>query len=324
LITAFHITEQIGVEMISEIRLATVGVADLAAAERFYAGVFDYVVHDRGTVGGPAFKELWLMPEGLGGEVLVMAPEGATSGFLRLVQWDQPGELYWGDYSRMQDYGHYALNMRVPDIEAYVEALETYGGRRRSGPHYWTVNESLSAWDSLSYDPDGNLVDAFQLEPGPGSVFEGYDGRPSNIQTIAVHSSDAKRTAMFYAALGFRPLYDKLLVDMEHFFNLPQGTNLHNINMMMPSAPEIGRLEIAQYVGWPGESQRDRAVPPALGILGAAFETDDLDATEALLKSIGAEPAGERVELEVPGPGAVVARSYFGPDDELLEFYQRR
>lgn len=235
--------------MISEIRLATVGVADLSAAERFYAGVFDYVVHDRGKVSGPAFDELWLLPHGMSGEVLVMGPEGATTGLLRLVQFDEPGELYWGDYTRMQDYGHYALNMRVPDIQAAMTALETHGGRRRSGPHYWTVNASLSAWDSLSYDPDGVLVDAFQLEPGPGSVFEGYDGRPSNLQTVAIHSSDAKRTAMFYAALGFRPLYDKMLVGMEEFFRLPEGTNLHNINMMMPSAPEVGRIEIAQYVG---------------------------------------------------------------------------
>ena len=310
--------------MISEIRVATVGVRDLDASQSFYEKVFDYSVHARGQVSGAAFKELWQLPDGMTAEMVLMGPTDATTGLLRLVQFDQPGELYWGDYFAKQDYGHYALNMRVPDVHATVAALVEHRGRPRSGPTYWTVTPNLSAWDSLSYDPDGVLIDAFQLEPGPGSVFEDYDGRPTNVQTIAIHTSDAKRSAMFYAALGFRPLYDKLLVGMEEFFELPQNTNLHNINMMMPSAPTVGRIEIAEYVGWPGSSQRDRAVPPALGILGGSLETQDLAKTESLLHSVGAEPAGERVEVDMPGLGAVAARSYFGPDDELLEFYERR
>jgi catechol 2,3-dioxygenase-like lactoylglutathione lyase family enzyme len=309
--------------MITEIRVATLSVRSLEASTAFWAGVFDYVEHDRGTATGPAFEQLWQLPAATSGEVVVMGPEGATSGLVRLVRFDQPGEPYWGDYSAMQDYGHYALNVRVPEIQAAIAAIRSHGGRSKSEPTHWTVTLDLSAWDSLSYDPDDTLLDVFQLEPGPGSVFNDYDGRPSPLQTVAIHSSDARRSAIFYAALGFRPLYDKLLVDMESFFHLPEGTSLHNINMMQPDAPEIGRLEIAQYVGWPGTSQRARAVAPALGILSASLETDDLTATEALLHAIGTEPVGERVEVQMPGPGAVAARSYFGPDDEVLEFFQR-
>ena len=309
--------------MITEIRVATLGVKDLAAAQRFYEAAFDYVVHDTGTVSGPAYRELWQLPEGTSGQVAVVGPEGATSGLVRLVQFDQPGELYWGDYSSMQDYGHYALNVRVPEIRAAMAAIRDNGGRAKSEPTHWTVMPTLSAWDSLSYDVDGIILDVFQLEPAPGSVLADYDGRPSSLQTVAIHSSDARRSASFYGALGYRPLYDKVLEGMESFFQLPEGTNLHNINMMMPTAPEVGRLEIAQYVGFPGSSQRDRAVPPALGILSVSMETDDLDGTEALLKSIGGEPIGERVEVDIPGLGPVVARSYFGPDDEAIEFFAR-
>jgi hypothetical protein len=175
----------------------------------------------------------------------------------------------------------------------------------------------------MSYDPDNIMLDVFELETAPGSVLSDYDGRPSSLQTVAIHSSDARRSARFYAALGYRPMYDKLLENMESFFHIPSGTSLHNINMMMPAEPAIGRLEIAQYVGWPGRAQRDRAVPPALGVLGISLETDDLDSTESLLKSIGTEPAGERVETGMPGLGTIAARSYYGPDDERLEFFQR-
>jgi catechol 2,3-dioxygenase-like lactoylglutathione lyase family enzyme len=309
--------------VISEIRVATLGVRDLAAARRFYEVVFDYVVHGTGTVSGPSFGQLWQLPDRCIGEVVVVGPPGDTSGLVRLVQFDQEGELYWGDYSAMQDYGHYALNMRVPEIRAAMAAIRGSGGRTKSEPTHWTVMSTLSAWDSLSYDVDGIILDVFELEPAPGSVLADYDGRPSSLQTVAIHTSDARRSASFYAALGFRPLYDKMLQNMESFFQLPPGTDLHNINLMMPSAPEVGRLEIAQYVGWPGSSQRARAVPPALGILSISLETDDLDATEALLKCIGGVPIGDRVEVEIPGLGPVAARSYFGPDDEAIEFYER-
>lgn len=309
--------------MITEIRVANLGVRDLAAAQRFYEVVFDYVPRAGGTLGGPAFEQLWQLPAGDSAETVLMGPASATSGMVRLVQFGRPGDLYWGDYSAMQDYGHYALNVRVPEIRAAMSAIRGNGGRAKSEPTHWSVTPTLSAWDSLSYDVDGIILDVFELEPAAGSILSEYDGRPSALQTVAIHSSDARRSAVFYAALGFRPMYDKVLENMESFFQLPPGTSLHNINMMMPAAPEVGRLEIAQYVGWPGTSQRERAVPPALGILGVCLETDDLAMTESLLHSIGAEPVGDRVEAEMPGFGSVAARAYFGPDDEVLEFFQR-
>jgi hypothetical protein len=257
------------------------------------------------------------------GEVLVMGPQDANSGMLRLVQFDTPGKLYWGDYSRKNDYGHYALNSRVPDIHTAAEAITENGGRLKSEPTQWTVTPTLSAWDSMSYDPDNIMLDVFELETGPGSELSDYDGRPSSLQTVAIHAGDACRSARFYAALGYRPMYNKLLENMESFLHHPTRTAMHNINMMMPDQPGIGRVEIAQHVGWPGRSLRDQAVPPALGILGISMETDDLGSTEELLRSIGAEYAGERVETSMPGLGNIAARAYYGPDDERLEFFQR-
>jgi len=309
--------------VISEIRHSTVSVSNLAATRQFYENVFDYVVHAEEVVSGSAFQQLWSLPDKMAGEVVVMGPRDADSGLLRLVQFNSPGKLYWGDYSSMNDYGHYALNVRVPKIHAAIADICENGGRSKSEPTHWTVTPTLSAWDSISYDPDNIMLDVFELETAPGSVLSDYDGRPSSLQTVAVHSSDACRSACFYAALGYRPLYNKLLENMESFFHFPSGTAMHNINMMMPAKPGIGRLEIAQYVGWPGRSQQDQAVPPALGILGISLETDDLDSTEILLRSIGTRPAGKRVETGIPGLGNITARSYYGPDEERLEFFQR-
>ncbi|MFI6709387.1 VOC family protein [Nonomuraea sp. NPDC050478] len=308
--------------MISELRVTTVAVSDLDRSRAFYADTFGYVPHAEAEVRGAAAEAAWQMPAGLTGRAVVMGPEGATTGLLRLVQFAVPGRPYWGEYARPQDYGHYALNIRVDDLHAAVGRLVAAGGRQKSQPTRWTVMEDLSAWDSLSYDPDGVVLDVFQLEPGPTSPLAGYDGRPSELQTVAIHVSDARRAAAFYTALGYEVLYDKLIENMESFFRLPPGTGLHNINLFMPGGTVNGRVEIAQYVGFPGRQQRATAVPPSLGILSASLETDDLAATSALVTGLGAEPVCPPVEVDLPPYGSALVQSFFGPDGEVLEFYQ--
>ncbi len=310
--------------MISELQAATVSVADLERSCSFYRDVFAYTRLAEAEVAGREAELLWRMPPGLIGRTAVLGPEGAAAGLLRLVEFDAPGEPYWGDYSRAQDYGHYALNIRVDDIHAAVARLREAGGRTKSEPSHWTASAGLAAWDSLSYDPDGNILDVFQLEPAEGSPLADYDGRPSALQTVAVHVSDARASAGFYAALGYVELYDKLVEGMESFFRLPPGTGLRNINMYVPRSPAAGRVELAQYVGFPGVQQRDRAVPPRLGILSVSLATDDLAATAALVTGLGGTPVCPAVELDLPPYGPVLARSFFGPDGEVLEFHQPR
>ncbi len=310
--------------MISELRAATVSVADLDRSCAFYQHAFAYTRLAEAEVCGREAELLWQMPSGLTGRTAVLGPEGATTGLLRLVEFDAPGEPYWGDYSRAQDYGHYALNIRVGDIRAAVARLREAGGRSKSEPSHWTVSADLSAWDSLSYDPDGNVLDVFQLEPAEGTPLADYDGRPSPLQTVAIHVSDARASADFYSALGYVQLYDKLVEDMESFFRLPPGTGLRNINLYSPDSPTTGRVELAQYVGFPGVQQRDRAVPPRLGILSVSLATDDLAAASALVTGLGGAPVCPAVALDLPPFGHVLARSFFGPDGEVLEFHQRR
>ncbi|MDA0634698.1 VOC family protein [Nonomuraea sp. MCN248] len=310
--------------MISELRVTTVAVSDLERSRAFYTDAFGYVTHAEAEVRGPEAEAAWQMPPGLTGRAAVVGPQGATTGLLRLVQFRAPGRLYWGEYARRQDYGHYALNIRVDDVHAAVERLTAAGGRQKSQPTRWTVMDDLSAWDSLSYDPDGVMLDVFELEAGPDSPFADYDGRPSELQTVAIHVSDAPRATAFYTALGYEVLYEKLIENMESFFRLPPGTGLRNVNLFMPGGTVNGRVELAQYVGFPGRQQRATAVPPSLGILSASLETDDLAATSALVASLGAEPVSSPVEVDLPPYGPALVQPFFGPDGEVLEFYQCR
>lgn len=310
--------------MFSELTVVTVAVRDLDRSAGFYQRTFGYVVSDPADVQGPAVEAAWQMPAALRGRCVVLGPEGARTGLLRLVSFDSPGESIWGDYAQRQNYGPYALNIRVDDIDATLARLKSAGGQRRSGPTRWSPSADLDALDSLSVDPDGVMLDVFQVNAAPGSPLAAFTGPSSPVQTVALHVSDARKSADFYRALGYVELYDRLVENMEGFFSLPAGTALHNINLYMPSEPACGRVEIAQYVGFPGRQQRDRAVPPNTGILSATIETQDLREAAAVVGTLGGTPVCQPVELSLPPYGRVAVQPMFGPDGEVLEFIERR
>lgn len=308
--------------MFSELQVTTVGVSDLQRSTEFYRDAFGYVMTGAAELSGAELERVWQMPPGMRARCAVLGPEGATTGLLRLVSFDAPGERIWREYERRQDYGHYALNIRVADIEAALDRIAAHGGQRRSGPTRWSPSPQLPAWDSLSYDPDGVLLDVFQIDAADDSPLADFDRECSEIQTVAIHVSEARRSAKFYGAMGYVELYDKLVEGLEEFFGLPAGTALHNINLYVLDQPACGRVELAQYVGFPGRPQRDRAVPPNLGILSASVRTDDLTSAAAQLRALGAEPVSEAAELDLPPYGPAHVQSYFGLDGEVLELFQ--
>jgi catechol 2,3-dioxygenase-like lactoylglutathione lyase family enzyme len=310
--------------VISELQVTTLSVSDLSRSVDFYGEAFGYQAGGVLAVGGTAVEQAWQAPLGTLGRCTVLGPSRSRTGLLRLVEFDTPGERIWGDYQRRQDYGHYALNIRVSNINDTLERIRGAGGLRRSGPDRWSPSPDIDAWDSLSLDPDGVMLDVFQIDAALGSPLASFDQECSEIQTVAMHVSDAPRSAEFYGALGYLTLYDKLIEGMETFFGLPAGVSMRNINLYVPSEPACGRVELAQYVGFPGRQQRDRATPPNLGILSVSLETDDLAATSAGLTARGAEPVCPPVDLDLPPYGSVTVQPFFGLDGEVLELFQQR
>lgn len=308
--------------MFSELQVTTVGVSDLQRSVEFYRDVFGYVIADAAELSGGELERVWQMPHGTRARCAVLGPDGAATGLLRLVSFDAPGERIWRQYERRQDYGHYALNIRVANIDATLDRIAAHGGQRRSGPTRWSPSPQLPAWDSLSYDPDGVLLDVFQIDAAADSPLADFDRDCSEIQTVAIHVSEARSSAKFYGAMGYIELYDKLVEGLEGFFGLPAGTALHNINLYVPGQPACGRVELAQYVGFPGRQQRERAVPPNLGILSASIRTDDLPSAGAQLRAMDAEPVSEAAQLDLPPYGSAHVQSYFGLDGEVLELFQ--
>lgn len=305
----------------SEIRIVTVSVADLDVASRFYRDSFGYVSLGSGD-GSAAFLRAWQSPAGLGARFEVLGRPGSRTGLLRLVEFNRPGEPIWGDYSRYQDLGLYILNIRVPDLSAAWPTLLANGARARSEPIFWNVTDDLGAWDSQCFDPSGVLLDVYQTQ-GREDVFPPLTTPANDLETVAIHVADMERSQRFYTSLGFVPLFDRTVTDMGSFFHLPDHIGLRDVNMMQAGRPHVGCIELVQLLGQSGESLKDRARPPNLGIFGISIETASLGEAESRIRDHGFEFIAGPLVTVTPPFGRVHSFTCFGPDGEMLAFFQR-
>ena len=312
--------------MFSEVRLGTISVADLVLSERFYNEAFGYV-----NKGGGVFRtedddgrvgEAWMMPAGMAARYSVVGPPTSESCLLRIVQFDSPGEPIWGDVPPGRVIGLYALNIRVPDIDAAWERIVAVGGRVKSPPTHWNLSDG-AAWDSQIYDPDGVLIDMWSVEGGISERLGPAMAPASELQTMALHVDDAVRSKEFYLGFGYGVLYDQEVRGLEGFFGVPEGVVMHNVNLIMDHTP-VGRMEMSQYLGYPGVEVRERAAPPNRGILSVSFEVDDLDVASGRAGKLGAAPIGGPAAYDSPPFGPVTASTFFGPDGETIELFERR
>jgi catechol 2,3-dioxygenase-like lactoylglutathione lyase family enzyme len=309
----------------SELQIVTIGVRDLARARAFYEGLFGYACIAEAAVP-ESCRSAWGIPEGSRARIATLARmsagEPVRRGMLRLLECTPGGEHAWGGYERYFDYGHYALNIRVPDIRAKWPDILAAGAKPKSGPTHWVVEPGMEAWDSLSWDPDGTLVDVYQMI-GRESVFKPIEGLASEIETVAIHSSDADRMRAFYTGLGYTVFFDRRITDLSAFFHLPSHVALRDVNLMKPELSTVGRIEIVQYEGLPGERVGRKARPPNLGILWISFEASDIDSAQREVAALGATDIGTITASDVPGVGAARLFMADGPDGERLEFLQR-
>lgn len=309
--------------MFSEIKLVTLGVIDLDRSIAFYADALGLEEISRTRVDREALAEAWRIPAGIAGRFAIMGIPGIESGMLRLVEWAPPGDHVWTSPTRFQDLGAYAVNFRVREINAAWDLLGRCGAKEKSKPTYWEVEQNIAAWGSQCFDPDGTLLNVSQvvgeIERALGPFAPGKDA--SEVQTLSIHCSNARRSESFYMGLGFEPLYDRVIEHLWTFLGLPQGTKVHNINLIMPGDRPNGRVELAEYVGLPGRSLKARTAPPGRGPLMMSMQVTNLDPASDRLKSLGAKLIGT-ARYDSPPFGTVSAATFFGPSDEVIEVFE--
>lgn len=310
--------------MLSEVRLATLGVRNLHAAIKFYTTALQYRVFEQGDVD-PALAALWRFDPNMKGRYAVLGADDSGLGRLRLLDFDAPGEPLWTTENRYQASGFSVLNFRCREAADIMQSIVAAGGSAAHEPSYWEVSEQVAVRDSISDDPDGIRLDMFSYERG-GEARGPLATEVSVLQTVAITTPDLDRSIAFYKALGFRTLFDRVLdfPGLQTLLGTDRPVVIRNANLMKDGHIVPGRVEMFCYLGMedlPRISLRDKAVPPHIGILSISMASDDLAADHRQLVALGATPV-ERSRVTLPDIGTADVATVLGPDGEAMEIYQ--
>lgn len=307
--------------MLTEVRMATLGVSDLDAAIRFYTGALQYKVLERGQVAAE-LAPLWRFDASLRGSYAVLGADDSGLGRLRLLHFDPPGERIRTPENKYTGAGFTILNFRCRDARDIMDAIVAAGGTASKAPSFWEVSDQVHVWDSISADPDGIQIDMFSYEKG-GELRGPLDTEVSVLQTIAITTPDVDRSADFYKGLGFQTLFDRVLdfPELQDLLGTEEPVKIRNANLLKDGSIIPGRVEMFAYLSdAPPESVslRDKAVPPNVGLLSISMVSDDLTADRDLMLRLGAEPVAQ-AQVDLPGFGRADVAVVLGPDGEAIE-----
>ena len=310
--------------MLSEVKLVTLGVSNLDQACAFYASALQYQVKESGAISSE-LSALWRFDPAMTGRYAIIAADDSGIGRIRLVSFDTSGERLWNADNLYNGSGYYALNFRCRDARDTMNAITAAGGSSGHEPSFWEVSEQVAVRDSINDDPDGIRLDVFSYERG-GELRGPLETEVSVLQTIAIATRNVPRSAAFYLALGYEVLFDRTLdfPGLQALLGTDRPVRIHNVNLMKNGNIIPGRVEMFAYLDMehlPAAPLRDKAVPPNIGILSASLASTDLDADLTHLQSLGGELVA-RAQVSLPGCGRCDVATLFGPDGELLEFFQ--
>ena len=308
--------------LLSEVRLATIGVSRLDPAIQFYEQALAYHCLEHGRVD-PGLAPLWQFDPGLALDYAIMAADASGRGRIRLVAGPRMGRPIWTPADRMSATGSYALNFRCRDIHAQLEHIRAAGGEAGRQPHFWEVNKDVHVYDSMSSDPDGTQLDLFSYARG-GDLRGPLETPVSVIQTVALAVADVEASRAFYQAMGFVELFDRVL-DFEglgDMLGVDRPVRIHNVNLMKDGHVVPGRVEMFAYLdtGLPAPRPvTELAVPPNHGLLSFSLLTTDADTVLNTLKPLGGRLVARAPDVALPGFGRSSVTTLLGPDGERIE-----
>jgi catechol 2,3-dioxygenase-like lactoylglutathione lyase family enzyme len=309
---------------------AVVSVSDLDRTAAFFIQVGGYTVRWRGTVPRSTLTH-WQLPPESRGQALLLAPEGAEDGFVRLVRLEGVERVPMRPGARPWDTGcYFSLMLRGKDLDArYREAIDL---------GWWTESEivGLSFGTSklknvIFKGPDGVNVAVYErLSPPLADFwppFERFTQAFNTMQTVRYRDATHR---FFTEVLGFGTFYKgKPFVASEPTysnFSVPTElttTHWSRAGIVHPTPGEVGRMEFIEFTDLGGEDYSDRCLPPNLGILSVRYPVADAGAARDTIAERGWPILYEPSASSIAPYGKVKVLAVQSPDGAMVELFSR-
>jgi catechol 2,3-dioxygenase-like lactoylglutathione lyase family enzyme len=142
-----------------------VNCRDLDASVAFYKQLGFDVLNDRRDVVWPDFvATIFGMSRAKGRGVLMVLPSDPNGPMIDLIEWVEPKAAF-PDPAKVRDEVPRIIAFRVQNVQAAYADLKAQGVR--FARDVFVPEEPLGIVGSVCcYDPNGNLIELIQLEPG--------------------------------------------------------------------------------------------------------------------------------------------------------------
>lgn len=314
------------------VSVVVIGVENLDASLKFYAGTLGLSVTESRTWQGPEFERYWRLPPGSSARCAFLGHGADPVGRILLMQFNASERRLARPAHIRRAVGLFNINVYASDIRRDYERIKAQGFQFWSEPAHNKFGPVVGETMEASFDaPDGVVINLIQLlTEDPKTVigrivsFVNRYGRTptgfTSVVTTAHTVADMEKALAFY----YGPLHMTLFIESvlqgevtNRALSLPAEAKTRSV--IVQGDHEYGKIALASAMNYDIPSIAPDAVPPNIGYLAQSFQVSDLAETAKACAAVGAEVFSGPIEIDLPGRGRRTAMVVRNPGSGALQ-----
>jgi catechol 2,3-dioxygenase-like lactoylglutathione lyase family enzyme len=314
------------------VSVVVIGVDNLDASLKFYAGTLGLDATDSRTWQGFEFERYWRVAPGTSARCAFLAHGADPVGRILLMEFSGQRRKLVRPANIRRAVGLFNLNIYASDIKSDYQRLKAQGFNFWSQPAHNNFGPVVGETMEASFDgPDGVVINLIQLLTEDPKTIIGrivsfinkYGRTPTGftaVVTTAHTVADMEKALAFY----YGPLHMTLFIESvlqgevtNRALSLPAEAKTRSV--IVQGDHEYGKIALAQAMNYEVPKIAPDAVPPNIGYLAQSFQVADLRETAKACAAVGAEVFSGPVEVDLPGRGRCAAMVVRNPGSGALQ-----
>lgn len=298
-----------------------ISVEDLDASVAFFRDTMEMQLVATGELDAASMQALWDLPDGTTVRAAYLK-NTEQSTLLELIQFAPNSGRCIREGAQQHDLGIFDVAFRAKDIDAVYQDFKAQGVEFVSAPVTYTADwANVTVKEVIFFGPNRMPIALIERLSEPKPVIAGRFG---TLVDAAQFVTDMEQVRPFYTdVLGYTSVFDRDLPDglIDEVLKLPAGTH-SRMAFLLQRETNTPAVELIVCKP-PGNSLTDVIGPTRLGLFGLVFEVGNILELQDKVVTAGYPVKSGPVELEIPERGSVRSLVVTGPNQALLEFFEK-
>lgn len=298
-----------------------ISVENLDETVAFFRDTMEMKLAAAADLDPAAMQALWGLPDNTAVTAAYMKNNEQRT-LLELIQLTPSSGRSIREGAKQHDLGLFDVAFRARDIDAIYRDFRTKGVEFVSAPVVYEADwANVTVKEVIFFGPNRMPIALIERLSGPKPVIE---GRIGTMVDAAQFVAEMEPVRSFYTdILGYTSVFDRDLPNglIDEVLALPPGTRSRMAFLLQPetNTPAVELIVCTP----PGNSLAETIDPTRIGLFGLAFEVEELSALQDKVIAAGYSVKSGPVEMQIPERGPVRSLVVTGPNQALLEFFER-